>query len=220
MTSTAQRADAAPASSPLRTARLLAAGLAAGPLFGISWLVQGLLREGYDFARHPLSLLALGAAGWVQVATFVVTGGLVAACAVGMRRVLRGGGAGGRWAPRLVGLVGAGLVVAGVFPADAGAGFPPGAPEGAPVLTWQGVVHELGYLLTVVAWIAACLVLRKRFAVDGRRGWARASLVAVPAVLLLVAVPHLDSFPVRTGLAAVAQLAFLGLAARRIATGR
>ena len=37
---------------------------------------------------HPLSLLSLGDLGWIQIANFVVTGLLVTACAIGMRRVL------------------------------------------------------------------------------------------------------------------------------------
>ena len=72
----------------LATDRLLTAGLAAGPVLGLSWLVQGLVRDGYDFTRHPMSLLALGEGGWVQIASFCATGGLMLACAAGLRRVL------------------------------------------------------------------------------------------------------------------------------------
>lgn len=195
--------------------RLLDAGLAAGPVLGLTWLIQGLVRDGYDFSRHPMSLLALGGGGWVQITNFMVTGGLMLACAVGLRSVLVGG-PGARWAPRLVATIGLGLVVAGIFPVDAGAGFPAGAPQGAPTYTLVGVVHEVGYLLVVVAWIALCLVLRARFAQQSDRGWARACVIVVPAVIALVAVPHLESFPVRAGLAAVLQLLFVGLAARRL----
>ena len=46
-----------------RTDRLLAAGIAAGPMLGLTWLAQGLVRDGYDFTRHPMSLLALGEGG-------------------------------------------------------------------------------------------------------------------------------------------------------------
>jgi hypothetical protein len=46
-----------------------------------------------------------------------------------------------------------GLIIAGVFTADPGAGFPPGAPSGAPTISWHGLLHELGFLLTFVAAI-------------------------------------------------------------------
>jgi hypothetical protein len=35
------------------------------------------LRPDYDPMRHPVSLLSLGDAGWVQVAIFIVTGTLL-----------------------------------------------------------------------------------------------------------------------------------------------
>ena len=202
-----------------RERRLLAAGLAAGPVLGLTWLVQGLVRDGYDFTRHPMSLLALGEGGWVQIASFCATGGLVLACAAGLRRVLADG-PGARWAPRLVAVVGGGLIAAGVFGPDPGAGFPAGAPEGAPVLTWHGALHELAHLGVVAAWIALCFVLRARFARRGERTWARVCVAVVPIALAVVAFPHLDSFPVRIVVASVLQLGFIGVAARRLGRER
>jgi lysylphosphatidylglycerol synthetase-like protein (DUF2156 family) len=199
-----------------RTGPLIGAGLAAGPVLGLTWLAQGLVRDGYDFSRHPMSLLALGEGGWVQIANFCLTGGLMLGCAAGLRRVLTGG-PGARWAPRLVATIGAGLAAAGVFTADPGAGFPAGAPEGAPVMSWHGILHEASHLVVVVAWIALCFVLRTRFARQGDRVWARASVAVVPVALALVAFPHLDSFPLRIVVASVLQLGFVGLAARRLA---
>lgn len=195
---------------------LLLPGLAAGPVLGLTWLGQGVVRDGYDFGRHPLSLLALGEGGWIQVSSFVLTGVLMLACAAGLRRSLVNG-PGARWAPRLVAAIGVGLVTSGVFPTDAGAGFPAGAPEGAPVLSWHGILHEVAHLVVVVAWIAACFVLRRRFVHDGVRGWARACVAVVPLAIVLVAFPHVESFPVRIALAAVLQLGFVALAARRAA---
>jgi hypothetical protein len=207
-TTTADRAT-------IRDRRMLTAGLAAGPVLGLSWLVQGLARDGYDFTRHPMSLLALGEGGWVQISSFVATGGLMLACAAGLRRVLAEG-PGARWAPRLVAVIGGGLVAAGVFTADPGAGFPAGAPEGAPVLTWHGILHEVSHLGVVAAWIALCFVLRTRFARQGDRGWVRACVAVVPIALAVVTFPHLDSFGVRIVVASVVQLGFVGLAARRL----
>lgn len=60
-----------PAEVQARTRLLLHAGVAAGPTLVVIWLAQGLLRNGYDFTRHPMSLLALGDDGWIQIANFV-----------------------------------------------------------------------------------------------------------------------------------------------------
>jgi hypothetical protein len=109
-----------------KTRRLLACGIVAGPLFLVVALVQAFTRDGFDLSRHPISLLSLGELGWFQIANFIVTGGLYVACAVGMRRVLRHG-RGATWGPRLVGALGVGLIMGGVFVTDPGAGFPPGA---------------------------------------------------------------------------------------------
>ena len=62
-------------------ARLLTAGIAAGPLFLGVWAMQAFTRTGFDPSRHPLSLLSLGNLGWIQIANFAVTGALYLACA-------------------------------------------------------------------------------------------------------------------------------------------
>ena len=215
MTTTTHPAPTVRFGHGVATDDLLNAGVAAGPVLALTWLAQGLVRDGYDFTRHPMSLLALGEGGWVQIANFCVSGGLMLACAAGLRRILTDG-PGARWVPRLVATIGASLIASGVFTADPGAGFPAGAPEGAPVMSWHGILHEVGHLVVVVAWIALCFVLRTRFAWLGDRAWARACVAMVPIAIALVAFPHLDSFPVRIVVASVVQLGFVGLAARRL----
>ena len=77
----------------------------------ISFLVQGALRPGYDPLRHPVSALALGGGpAWVQTLTFIVTGLLVLAYAIGLRRAGCGAAT-----PILIGLVGIGLFGAGAL---------------------------------------------------------------------------------------------------------
>jgi Protein of unknown function (DUF998) len=179
------------------TVRLLAAGVVAGPLFLAVWLVQAMTRDGFDPTYHPLSLLSLGDLGWIQIASFVVTGALYLACAVGMRRALRGG-PGATWGPLLIGIQGLGLIVAGVCVTDAAAGFPPGTPDGPPDhLTWHGVLHEVGYALTTLSWLAACVVYARRFAAQRRRVRVRACVAAPVAYLVLVAWPDLHSLSLR-----------------------
>ena len=70
--------------------RLLLCGVIGPVIFVVSFVVQGALRSGYDALRHPVSSLSIGPAGWVQMATFWLTGLLIAAYAVGLRRAGRG----------------------------------------------------------------------------------------------------------------------------------
>nr|WP_241825674.1 DUF998 domain-containing protein [Micromonospora sp. CB01531] len=99
MTSTTLRQARASRAVPVAT--LLAGGIAVGPLFAVVAAAQVLTRDGFDLSRQPLSLLALGQHGWIQIANFVVSGLLALAGAAGLRRALRGG-AGGTWGPALV----------------------------------------------------------------------------------------------------------------------
>jgi hypothetical protein len=91
-------------------------------------LIQAFVREGFDFARHPLSLLANGPGGWVQTANFALTGLMVVAAAVGFKRVL---GPRSLATSAFLGFFGVCMIVAAVFPADPMDGFPVGTPVGA-----------------------------------------------------------------------------------------
>ncbi|WP_327168446.1 DUF998 domain-containing protein [Streptomyces subrutilus] len=164
-----------------RVRGLLAGGLVAGPLFLGAGVAQGLSRDGFDFTRNAISQLALGGPGWIQVVSFLLTGASVLAGAVGMHRVL-GGGPGGTWGPRLVGVFGASFLVAAVFRADAGAGFPVGAPDAAR-LSAHGAVHMVAGMVGYLAFCAASVVLARAFTARGQRGRAVASRIVPVGVL-------------------------------------
>ncbi|MFD4371827.1 DUF998 domain-containing protein [Streptomyces sp. NPDC058527] len=156
-------------------------GVVAGPLFLAAGVVQGLVRDGFGFGRNAISQLALGESGWVQTVNFLVAGLLLAGGAWGLRQVLRGG-PGGTWGPVLVGVFGVSFWVAAGFPADAGAGFPAGAPD-ATVMTGHGAVHMAGGTVGYLALCAAFVVLGRSLAARGLRGWAVASRVVPGCVL-------------------------------------
>ncbi|MFE5589859.1 DUF998 domain-containing protein [Streptomyces sp. NPDC056549] len=174
---------AVPTSPPARSAGrgLTAGAVVAGPLFLGAGIVQGLTRDGFDFGRHAISQLALGEAGWTQTVNFLIAGALLIAGAAGLRRLL-GGGAGGTWGPALVGVFGASFWAAAAFPADAGAGFPVGAPE-ATVMSGHGSVHMLAGMVGYLSLCAAFVVLARPLAARGHRGWAVASRLVPVAVL-------------------------------------
>lgn len=152
------------------------AGLLAGPIFVVSFIIQGALRPGYDPLRHPVSSLSLGPGGWVQMVTFWVTGLLVIAFAIGLRRVDIG-----RATPILVAVVGLGILAAGFFACDPISGYPPGSPIPAP-RTVHGIVHDVVSTPVFTVLPAAMIVLARRWVRAGRRGWAAASALAAPAL--------------------------------------
>ena len=97
-------------------------GVVAGPFYLTVGVMQGLLRDGFDFGRHPLSVLANGPFGWIQTGNFVLTGLMVIAAAVGFRRRLGPRSRGVTWC---LGGFGTAMIVAAVFPADPVDGFRP-----------------------------------------------------------------------------------------------
>jgi hypothetical membrane protein len=155
----------------VKTKTLLACGVIAGSLFVLVFLVEGASRANYDPLRHPVSSLALGDSGWVQVTNFVVAGLLMLAFAVGLRRAFRPP-EGSTWGPLLVGVWAIGLIGAGIFPTDPVSGYPPGTPNQLPGYSWHGALHDLFSIPGFVALAVACFVFGRRFAARGERGWA------------------------------------------------
>jgi hypothetical protein len=141
---------------------LLTCGMIAGPIYLIVASLQVFFRKGFDLNRHAISLLSNGSFGWIQVTNFVVTGSLVVACAVGMRRALYPGKA-CTWGPILLGLFGLGIIGTGIFIADPALGFPPGTPEDETSITWIGVLHFIAGLIGFFALTIASFVFARRF---------------------------------------------------------
>jgi hypothetical protein len=145
---------------------LLRAGTVAGPLFLVVAIGQAAVRDGFDPARHPVSLLSLGDLGWLQIANFTLAGLLYLAGAAGLRMVLTDG-PGAVWGPRLIGVLGAALVLGGLFPPDPALGFPPGTPDGRPdTMSFHGTVHAFAPAFGFFALGAACFVFARRFDAD------------------------------------------------------
>jgi hypothetical protein len=154
------------------TRALLVCGVASGPFFYAVALAQILTRPGFDIRRDAISTLSLGELGWVQVANFAITGALALACASGMRSALRGG-RGATWAPVLIATYGVALIVGAIFHPDPGLGFPPGAPAAMPAsMSWHASIHMAAFAGAFACIVAACFVLRRRFASVGLTGWA------------------------------------------------
>lgn len=162
----------------------LSASGVAGLLFvGVSTF-EGLTRPGFDLRRHAVSALSLGERGWVMVATFIASGLLTLLTAAALRKLLADG-PGRRWLPILVGLYGVGLVLAGIFKAPAGMGFPPGTPDDQmPVMTAAAIVHSMAFMLAFTSLTIACFVAARRLSGVGRTMSLFAG-IAMPLLIVL-----------------------------------
>ena len=178
--------ETAPAATLTRA--LLACGALIAPVFMGVGLVQILTRPGFDIRHLAISSLSLGDLGWIQIANFEITGLLAVACAVGLRRALRGG-RGGTWGPVLIGVLGVGTIVSGIFHPDPAFGFPPGAPAGMPAtMSAHATIHMIASMASFACMTTACFVLGRAFASTSSGKWAvycMASGVLVPVLLIL-----------------------------------
>lgn len=169
-----------------QTKLLLTGGVLAGPIYILVGLAQILTREGFDITRHPLSFMSLGDLGWIQIANFIVTGLLVIASAIGLRRLaevetrLRRGAL-------LIGIYGLGVLGGGIFVTDPALGFPPGTPNTYPeTMSWHGLLHFIFGQIRFLALIVASFVYARYFASKGLRGWAMFS--ALTGAIFLFAI--------------------------------
>ena len=186
-TVTGHAADCTPADRITKS--LLGYGVIAGPFYVLVALAQAFTREGFDLGAHQWSLLVNGGPGWIQIANFTITGLMVIAFAVGLRRALTPG-VGARWAPRLVAVYGASLVAAGIFLADPALGFPAGTPAGPGQVSWHGLLHFAAGGIGFTCLAIGCLVIGRRFAAEGARrlaAFSRATGVIFLAGFAMVA---------------------------------
>jgi hypothetical protein len=130
-----------------------------GPLLFIAVATaEGFLRGGYDPIAQPISALAIGPRGWVQLLNFMLLTASFFSFAVVLRAHLQGGVASVA-APGLFWLMTIGVALAGAFPMD--------APGASPTLA--GRLHDVAGFL-VFPWMPiVLLLLARRFRRDA--GW-------------------------------------------------
>lgn len=138
-------------------------------------LAEGALRPGYASMHRFGSELALGPRGWVQTANFLLTGLLVLAFSLGLRRAASSG-RGSFAVPALTGVAEVCLIAGGAFPVD---------PAGT--RTTAGAIHDANIAPVYLAFCAAAAVMAARLAGEpGGRPWAWYS--AATAVLALATI--------------------------------
>jgi len=167
----------------------LVSGIVGGLGFIIATLVAGVFRQDYSTLHQPVSLLSLGPTGWIQTASFVVTGFLMMACAAGLRLAGRG-----VWGPLLVGVYGLGLIGAGIFPIDPSFGYLGTVLGPAHMPSLHGRLHDLTSAVVFASLTAACFVFARRF----YRAWTIYSMltgVAIPTFLVFMFIAWFSDTP-------------------------
>ena len=170
----------------MNTKMLLICGALAGPWFTIAWFLEGLTRADYEPTRHPISSLSIGEFGWIQVVSFIITGLLLLAFSIELRRAIWPSDS--VWGPALVGLVGIGLIGAGIFVTDPLNGYPPGTPVIPTERTAHGILHDLFGIPFFLGLPIACFVFAQFFMRRGERTWAwysRLSGIGMLAVFIV-----------------------------------
>ncbi len=192
-----------------RSRRLLAASIAAGPVFYGTAIGQMLTRAGFDITRHPLSLLSLGEAGWIQSVNFIVTGLLVLVGAWAFRQTMVSG-PGSAAGPLLVGLFGAGTAFAGLFPPDPAFGFPPGAPPGMPTrMSIHSMLHGIGFDVAFLSLIVATFLFARHYSMLSLPGW-RVYSIATGVVTPMLIIAGMAPQPVMDAIYFVAGMLAFG----------
>ncbi|MHB1138949.1 MAG: DUF998 domain-containing protein, partial [Microthrixaceae bacterium] len=138
--------------------------------------IDGLTRAGgYDSLRHWVSLLSHGDRGWLGTTDLLVSGSLVAVSSIGFRTALRGR-EGAVWTSVLIGLFGASLMLASVFPIDPVQGYPTDDP--APPISWSGRLHSVAGSTVIVSLAAMCFVGARLFS----QPWRSSFSVRTPTI--------------------------------------
>ena len=165
-----------------RTKTLLSCAAIGFLVFVSIFLLEGIVRAGYNPLRHPISSLSIGEWGWMQQLNFMITGSLVIAFAIGLGSALRNQ-KGGKWTPRLVGMVGAGLIGAGIFSTDPVYGYPTDQPMVLAQFSTHGHLHDFFSIFVFICLPIACFKMRRYFASVNKPGWALYSVVTAIAML-------------------------------------
>ena len=148
-------------------------------LFTLSFTIHGWWRPDYDPVQNYISELAIGASGWIQVASFWLLGVAVVCFAMDVRRAVRGGKA-SRVVPMLLAIVGIGYVLSGVFVTDPQAMFDNQQ-------TLHGVIHGVVGAVVFSLSMVCCFVFWRRFRMEAQwKPMAVFSFMAGVAMAVLI----------------------------------
>jgi hypothetical membrane protein len=155
---------------------LAVAGIVGPVLFAVVAVVHSLLRPDHSLVALPISALATGPSGWVQDVNFVICGLMFLAYPIGLHVEVRQT----RWGmvgPALLVVSGAGLVLAGVFPAVDASGN----------LSYDSLGHTVASFMAFLGTGGGFIVTSRRLAGDSSwRSLATYTLGSGIAIVVLV----------------------------------
>jgi hypothetical protein len=152
-------------------------GALSGPLFILTFIIEGVMRKHYSEVSNPVSMLALGSFGWVQVINFLITGVLVLAFANGLWRRYRTSPVMSASAS-LIAILAFGIIGAGVFTTDAGVVQLHGLLNQTWHLSLHGLFHRCFAASTFLVLPASSFVMARQFCQWRQTGWAIYSLLS------------------------------------------
>ncbi|MCL2157430.1 MAG: DUF998 domain-containing protein [Methanobrevibacter sp.] len=141
---------------------LLVLGAISGVIFTLSWIIQEAFKVGYNPMMVPISSLAIGELGWIQTATFLISGLALILFAYGLEKI-RGEEGFSKWIAIFLAIGGVGLIGAGCFITDPMNGFPPGTSETIVETTLIGTLHQLFSVLLFIGLPVAMALFSKYF---------------------------------------------------------
>jgi len=155
----------------------LICGAVSGPLFILTFVIEGVMRTHYSQLHNPVSLLALGSFGWVQVVNFLITGVLVLVFANGLWRRYRTSRAMSISAS-LIAILAFGIIGAGVFTMDGSGVQYQGILTQTLHLSPHGILHRLFAGSTFCILPASSFVMACQFCKWQQKGWAIYSVIS------------------------------------------
>jgi len=146
-------------------------GAIAGLFFTLSWIIQEALRVDYNPLMHPISSLAYGPTGWMQVVTFFIAGVLILLFGYGVWKIWDKEIGLSQWAPIFLIICAISFIGSALFTADFANGYPAGAPVVITNPTFSGIMHQSCVTLMFFSTPMGCFVLGNYFAYRKEVKW-------------------------------------------------
>jgi len=146
-------------------------GTIAGVFFTLSWIIQEAFRETYNPLMHPISSLSFGPTGWIQVATFFITGVLTLLFAYGLWNIWKSEKGISQWVPIFVIICALAFIGSAIFTSDFANGYPAGAPVVITNPTFSGIMHQTCVSLLFFSTPLGCFIIGNYFAYKKELKW-------------------------------------------------
>jgi len=146
-------------------------GAIASLFFTLSWIIQEAFRENYNPIMHPISSLAYGSTGWIQVATFFITGVLILLFGYGVWKIWNKEIGLSQWVPIFLIICAISFIGSALFTADFANGYPAGTPVVIKNPTFSGIMHQSCVTLLFFSTPMGCFLMGNYFAYRKEVKW-------------------------------------------------